>query len=670
MRHLQPTAESNVIALPQARLPVIVVGAGPVGVRFTEELLKRNPGQPVYIFGDEPWQPYNRVKLSSLLAGEISVADIANIPRIEARNPLVQHLSVRIVSIDPDLKKVVDSEGQDYFYETLVLATGSRAHVPSVKGVHLKNVFTFRDLKDTEHLKARTARSRHVVVVGGGLLGLEAARALQQNHTLVTVVQQAPRLMNRQLDERGAELLRATLTGMKIETFIGQGVREITSQDGQTVGGVLLRSGEYIYCDTVLLCAGIQPNSELARRAWIPVSRGIRVNDQLQTGEPDIYAIGECAEHRGKTYGLVSPGYEQAAIAAEIIAQGADADHLPSYHGSADVTQLKVIGKTVFSMGEVADPDPRHGLMQVTYQSRDGSVYRKIVLYKHRLIGALAVGEWEAIPRLREALTHQRLVLPWQWLRFKLTGDLWGEGEQEVQQWQASAIVCQCNGVTKGALVAALENGCQTVPELKACTGAATTCGTCQPLVQSLVGGLAEKEASPGYRWLSGVSMVAMLVALLIAFLPAQTNALSVKDISLWEWLRTDALAKQVTGFSLLGLSLLALVVSMRKRVRWFRWGDFPWWRLVHAVIGLLCVGVLILHTGFSLGENLNRWLILDYLAILLVGSLVALFIAFEHRLSDRMARRTRQSGYWLHLLVAWPLPALLGAHVLSVYYF
>ncbi len=656
----------------ESERPIIVVGTGPAGIRVTEELLKKSPEQPLLLFGDEPWQPYNRVKLSSLLAGDISLDEIDNSLTPPSSHNLVEHHNLRIIAIDSTHRHVIDQNGQRYGYSTLILATGSRAHIPNINGVQLKNVFTFRDLKDTEQLKARTFSSRHIVIVGGGLLGLEAAKALHRNNTHVTIIQQASRLMNRQLDSGAATQLEHTLQALGIEVIVGQGVREISSKDGTAVCGVVLRSGEEISCDTVLICAGIKPNVELARKAWIPVGIGIKVNDQLQTKDPNIFAIGECAEHRGKTYGLVSPGYEQAAIVATIIATLDKPDRpLPTYLGSNDITQLKVIGKPVFSMGDAAEPRPRPGLIELIYHKRSAGLYRKLSIHRGEIIGALAIGEWGEIPRLREQLTQKRPVHSWQLVRFKITGSLWNSSEsQTVANWSDSAVVCNCNSVTKGTLVNAIDRGCHSVAALAEATKATTVCGSCKPLLENLVGSEAEKEATQGFRWLLGTTMIAMIATLLTFLVPGAQNASSVQDISLWEYLRTDSLWKQVTGFTILGLSTIALFMSLRKRIKRFNAGSFPMWRLFHAIIGTLCIFVLVLHTGFHLGENLNRWLILNFLGVLVAGAGAGLILALEHKLTSSLGRKLRTGWIWMHLLLFWPLPVLLSAHVVSVYYF
>ena len=304
---------------PLAGPKIIVIGSGPVGMRFVEEVLKRKPSANITMFGGEGTQPYNRIQLSSLLAGEAKYEDILNTLPDEQRHTGFQHIPANVEVVFSKEKYVVDQQGNRYDYDKLVFATGSRPHVPDIPGVDQTGVYTFRNLKDAEALSARIWRSRHIVVVGGGLLGLEAARALTRFNTKVTLIQQGPWLMNRQLDEKAATLLKDSIENKGIEVITESGVRNILGEGRVT--GVVTRDKTEIECDTVLLCAGIKPNMELARDANIKVANAIMVDDQLQTSEPNVFAIGECCEHRGLTYGLVNPGFEQAAVAANVIAK-------------------------------------------------------------------------------------------------------------------------------------------------------------------------------------------------------------------------------------------------------------------------------------------------------------------------------------------------------------
>lgn len=654
--------------LDDAAHPLIVVGTGPVGVRFATELVMRGYRGAITLFGDEPWQPYNRVQLSALLAGDIKFEAIANplVADIAANSSapnIVQHLNCAVVAIDTDNRCVKSIDGALHRYSKLVLAIGSRAHIPNIAGVDKSGVFTLRNLRDTERLLARTARSNCIVIAGGGLLGLEAARALQRSGTRVVLVQQSEGLMSRQLDSIASELLRERVTALGIDVRLGSGLAEILGD--LRVSGVKLRNGSVIECDTVLLATGIKPNIELARQHWIRVNRGIVVDDELQTSVADIYAIGECAEHRGRTYGVVAPGFEQAATLATNLTGGN-----ARYRGSIDAAELKVVGEAVFSVGEVAEVSRHLNQREWIWRDKKNHCYRKIVTQRGRVIGALTIGANAENRRLHEAVDNHRALPWWQLLRFRGSGHCWSEGgSAQVALWPATTVVCQCMGVTRGQLSACIEQGAANLTALRECSRAATVCGGCGPLLQDLLGANAQREPIVGARYLIGFAILAALL-LSLWLLPPLPVAQSVQggwhSGKIWN----DGTAKQITGFSLLALGLLGLVMSLRKRIRAFKWIEYASWRALHVIVGALCVALLIAHTGLHGGANFNRYLLLDFIAVLAVGIGASLVLGGEHRLPPHRARALRSAVVWGHVLAVWPLPVLLIMHILTVYYF
>lgn len=673
-----------------------IVGSGPVGVRLANELLKRHPEASVHLFGNEPCQPYNRVQLSAVLAGDVKREDIyLDLPDIE-RHPNFTFTISMITGIDPARKTVTDAGGAVHEFDVLVLATGARAHVPSIKGVNQKGVYTFRTLKDAESLYARLASARHAVVVGGGLLGIEAAKGLSRLNTRVTLVQQGPRLMNRQLDEEASALLQAEVEANGIRVIVNAGVREVRGEN--RVSSILTNAGEEVACDTVLLCAGITPNVELARDAGLVVRKGIVVDDQLLTSAADIYAVGECCEHRGKTYGVVNPGYDQAAVAAAVIA-GEEA----RYISTLVVSRLKGIGEAICSIGEMVELKDRLFQRAYVYRNADRGIYRKLIFYRQRLLGVISIGDWPELSRVQEAFTAQRRVGLLQLRRFRRSGCLWSkQNETRISQWPATAVICQCNNVTQGELQACLSrqyentdrradestgvNGARAggqvrvfsssvaLEQLQSDTGAATVCGSCKPLLVSLI---SEQTATPmaaiterGWRTLLIASVAAFVMAAALMGLPEAETADSVQTQGWFESIWNDKLWKQVTGFTLLAMMAVSLLMSLRKRFNFSWMGGLSAWRLGHAVLGLVCAVALVLHTGLHLGVNLNFLLMLDFLLVLTVGALTGLAVALSHRLSPLRARQLRLTFNRLHIVVSWPLPALLLSHIVSVYYF
>lgn len=645
-----PTARDNA--------PVVIIGAGPVGQRVAAEYLhhSRHMPVPVCLFGDEPRELYDRVRLSGYLAGD--VADIAATLDDDPR--LTRCLGTPIRAIDRERRVVVDLHGNVCPWSRLVLATGSRATLPPIPGVGLTHVYRFRDLDDAERLMARTVRSRHTVVIGGGLLGLEAARAMRRFNTRVTVVEQAAHLMFHQLDADGAALLDGAVQALGIDTVTGARVQALAGEG--RVEAVVLAGGEQLACDTVVIAAGITPNIELARDCGLQTRRGILVDDQMRSSDPYIFAAGECAEHRSRVYGLVAPGFEQAAVVAHALLH-----HMVSYTGSLTASRLKVMGCDVFSAGEIQQEWPRRTL---EYIEGDGSIYRKLFLVGNRLDAAYALGPWRDAGRIQEAVRQRRRLWPWQLKRFRQSGSLWiDEGEAGIAAWPATATVCNCTGVSRGALTRAVDQGCRELDALCRTTGAATVCGSCRPLLQQLLGAVSvEPVRAAGF--LSAAALAGGLIALLFPLLPAIPYSDTVQVALAWDALWRDGLFKQASGFTLLALTLSLLFLSLPKRVRRIAWGEFGGWRAVHAGIGILAALVLLVHTGLRLGNELNLLLMLAFLGTLLSGALLGAVSGRQHTLPLGLARRVRRLSVWAHILLLWPLPALLGFHVLKTYWF
>ncbi len=643
--------------------PVVVVGTGPVGIRFVEELLQRQPDTPVVIYGNEPWEPYNRVRLASLLTGELNFAAIQNPLKLTGQHRVVQHHNCEIVAIDRDNKQVHDRLGNCQGYSKLVLATGSSPHIPNIEGIQQAGIFTFRNLDDAQQLIARRTRSRRAVVLGGGLLGLEAARGLQKYNTRVTIIEHANRLMAQQLDGEAGQLLRDHMLSQDIQVVLDDSVKCVLG--GDRISGVELRSGRTIDCDTMVIATGIRPNLELARAAGIAVGRGIRVNDRMQTSDADVFAVGECAEHRDRIYGLVAPGLEQAGVAAHSIAGGSS-----HYTGSQAATRLKVVGVSVFSAGRTGERDAISHLQNLSWRSEDGGCYRKLLLHRNRLVGVIAYGDWDESSRAQETVQRSGYLWPWQRRRFLRNGKLWPAADAaDVNDWPASAIVCQCTGVNRGTLGKALLAGHCSVEALCAQTGASSVCGSCKPLLADLAGGQAI-EPEPGSRTLVWTGIAALLAALIMLFVPPIPFADSVQGGWQLDQLWRDGLLKQISGFTLLGLGVLVSLISLRKRIKRLTFGSFGHWRVVHVVLGLLAVATLIAHTGLRLGHQLNLYLMLSFIGLLLAGALAGGVIGLQHALPRGIANRTRELSLWMHILLLWPLPVLLGFHILKSYWF
>ena len=653
---LQSVANTKVVG------KVIVVGTGPAGMRFADELLLRQPDTHLQLFGNEPFKPYNRVLLSSLLSGDTDPESLqATMPDADV-HPNFALTIAAIKSIDTDHKSVEDSLGRSHNYDHLILATGARAHIPSIPGNHAKGVYTFRNMTDTQALYSRLSSARHVVVVGGGVLGIEAAKAMTQLNTKVTLIQQGSRLMNRQLDEEAAAMLTVKIEAGGIRVITNSGVREIYADERVT--GVRTYSGEEIECDTVVLSAGIRPNIEMARDCGLRTARGVQVDDQLRTSANDVWAIGECSEHRGKTYGLAAPGFEQAGVVADVLTGGTS-----SYLGSTSVSRLKVIDEDVVSLGQVCELVQRARQYEIIYRQRSNNIYRKLVVHKGTLIGAVCYGAWPEFSRVQEVYQSNTKLNYLQLLWFFVSGRLWFfNTADDVKKWPAAALVCQCNQVSRGQLSQALERGCNTVDKLSSATRAGTACGSCKPLLAQFTDSIAEKIQS--WQSLLVSSFLVVAAVMLMIFVPQAQVSDSVQVVNWFEQIWNDKFWKQVSGFSLLGMVAIGMLMSLRKRLDWVWMGSFTNWRLAHAILGSACAILIFFHTGFNLGQNLNQILMLTFLTVLVMGASAGLITGLSHLLSPARAQSLQNNWSFLHLIVTWPLPALLMVHVFSFYFF
>jgi nitrite reductase (NADH) large subunit len=487
---------------------VIVIGTGPAGMRFVAQFARANRQSRIAVFGDEPWLPYNRVKLSSLLTGDIR-EDKLYVPFDAAQNRNVScYYNNPVIQIDRYAREVVDSHGLRHRYTTLVLATGSSAFMPNIPGIKLNNVFSFRDLSDAQKLMGRIVRSRHTVVIGGGLLGLEAAHAMQRFNTHVTVIEHSMWLMFRQLDQRAGSYLKRHIESLGIHVRTSERVLEIMGDE--KVKSVVLGNGEIIECDTVVVAAGVTANLQLIRNVGLQYGKAIRVNDWMQTNDPNIYAIGECAEHRKKIYGLVAPGREQADVLAYNLSGG----HA-RYAGSTSTVSLKVLDYSVLSVGEV--DLPAHSHEEIRYQDHQKGIYRRIFVLHGQLRGAVAIGTWLDVDRMREAVSRQQRIWPWQINRFKKTGSLWAEDDAcNVVLWPNSAVVCHCAGVTRGNLARAQACGACNVDQLVQLTGASSVCGACRPLLANFVSVQSTAKADKLAWTILACAVIGLLILLFV----------------------------------------------------------------------------------------------------------------------------------------------------------
>ncbi|MDP3351212.1 MAG: nitrite reductase large subunit NirB, partial [Hydrogenophaga sp.] len=480
---------------PKARLKLVMVGNGMAGVRTIEELLKLAPDlYDITVFGAEPHPNYNRILLSPVLAGEQTFEEIVlNDLNWYAENDIKLLLGRKVVKIDRKKRLVIAEDGSEAEYDRLLIATGSNPFILPIPGKDLQGVIGYRDIADTQMMMDTAKTHKHAVVIGGGLLGLEAANGLKLRGMDVTVVHIGDWLLERQLDSTAGRLLQKSLEDRGLKFLLPKHTAELLDNGEGRVCAVKFKDGEVIPADLVVMAAGIRPNSELAESAGIACNRGILVNDTMQTYDPRIYAIGECASHRGIAYGLVAPLFEQAKVCANHLAQLG----FSRYQGSVTSTKLKVTGIDLFSAGEFMGGE---GTETITLSDPIGGVYKKLVIKDDVLVGACLYGDtadggWyfrqirenHNVSEIRDHLMFGEGAI----------GDVGHQGADKTANMPDSMEICGCNGVCKGTIVKAIqENGLFSVDEVKKHTKAASSCGSCAGLVEqiliSTVGGAAD----------------------------------------------------------------------------------------------------------------------------------------------------------------------------------
>ena len=457
-----------------------VIGNGMAAERFLEELVRRQ-AQTRYniaVFGEEEGGTYNRILLGKVLGGESPDAIVTKTTDWYAKNGITLHSGVAVKRLDTEAGDIETTAGQRLPYDLAVLATGSLPLVPAIdgstdeRGELRPGVFLYRTMSDCLRMRAHARAGDNAVVLGGGLLGLEAAKELSDLGLHVTVVHARRLLMNAQLDELGGSMLQRLVekrgifvrTGHTIEAVLGEG----------PVSGVRLDDGKKIAADLLVLACGVRPRVDVAKASGLPINKGILVNDALATEAPGIYAIGDCAEHNGKNYGLVAPAWDQAQVLADLLT---GSNPQARYHGSKIYTRLKVAGVDVASMGRVEPELEMDEVIQVVETRRD--TYRRLIVRGQELIGAILVGNTGATARLIQIFDRGD-PLPADPLLALCSESSLGEPSGDRQ-------VCNCRKVTESRLRMAISDGATTVESLCESTGAGTGCGSCKGELAELI---------------------------------------------------------------------------------------------------------------------------------------------------------------------------------------
>lgn len=650
-----------------ARLKLVVVGNGMVGHHFCERAVSRGllEKYEIAVFGEEAHAPYDRVRLGELIEGG-SLDALSLVPKAKHERPgLSARRGSRVVAIHREEREVELADGSRAGYDQLVLATGSRPVLPNLPGVELDGVVVYRVAEDAQTVRREALRAAErgepAVVVGAGLLGLEVAEQLVALGVSVSVVESAPHLLPRQLDERAAALLYDALRETGLEFHLNRRVTTIDEGDRAKLA-LRLSGGELLSAGLVIFAVGVRPRDELARSAGLACDLfgGVEVDHQLATSDPRIFAIGECARCGGFSYGLVAPGYDMAEVVVERLL-GNDA----RFDGTQPVTRLKTKAVEVWAIGESAFDSPE--LRAVVHQS--GRSYRRLTLRADRIVGASVIGGWSELAQAQQAVARRQPLRRSEERRFMLDRPVWSKTCLSLDQWPDDAPVCSCTGVTSGALKRAHKEGHHTVEALVRCTGAGSVCGSCHPLLASLTTRAAPPKSSradAALLWVSAAAALLVVAWLVAPPIPYAKSVTGLAHDASWR----DPWLKQLTGASLVLLLAFGSSISLRKRVQTFRWGAFGRWRLFHSLASLGAACVAIAHTGLRLGSNFNALLMLTFLASGLCGAMAGLAAILEGRLPAGVGQRLRARANRLHLYLAWPLPVLITFHVLKFYYF
>jgi nitrite reductase (NADH) large subunit len=473
------------------KMKLVMVGNGMAGVRTLEELLKIAPDiYDITVFGAEPHPNYNRILLSPVLAGEQTLDEIVlNSWDWYKDNHITLHAGKKVVEVDRVKRVVRADDGTEVEYDRLLMCTGSNPFILPIPGKDLEGVIAYRDIADTNAMIDAAKKYKNAIVIGGGLLGLEAANGLMLRGMNVTVIHVMPTLMERQLDSVAGGMLQKSLEERGLKFVMGGQTQALIGDDADGKGGRVMalqfKDGTEIPADLVVMAVGIRPNTQLAETMRLHCNRGIVVNDTMQTvTDARIYSVGECAAHRGIAYGLVAPLFEQAKVAANHLAQFG----IGRYTGSLTSTKLKVTGIDLFSAGEFMGGE---GTEEIVMSDPFGGVYKKLVIKDDKLVGACLYGDTADGSWYFKLLRDGRSISD---IRDRLVfgesniGDAGHEGNTRAAAMADDAEVCGCNGVNKGTICKAIkEKGLFTLDEVRKHTKASASCGSCTGLVEQIL---------------------------------------------------------------------------------------------------------------------------------------------------------------------------------------
>lgn len=619
---------------PKKLTRVVVVGAGMHGARFADQLAGHADEFDITLIGDEPL--YDR-------PGLISVLDGSKLPEnldLPCAHRVLRGLAT---SIDRGKRNIMVKTTRAEVhvpYDKLVIATGARAYMPPIPGI--EHAFAARTLDDVHNILMVSRYARHIAVVGGGVLGVEVAHALRLAGSPVSIVHHGKRLMERHIDSEGAVKLQSDLQNEGIAVHLNMVVTAIEKHGIEA-------NGTWLDADLVVVCAGVVPNDWLAAAAGLECKAGVVVDDAMRTSDPDILAVGDCTRHNGKSYCLVQSGYEQAAIAARVVA-GLE------YSGFSPTLQTRIKTRhKAFSFGVLEGK---------SCLFKTGHLFRKVWFDEAgRLVGAVVFGSWESIPRLCAIAASGDKMSWWRRLWFCYSGEFWPFTAEDPANWPDDAVVCRCHAVTRGQVTGCLSSmgAPATVEAVAACTNAGRGCGSCKPLVAQIL-----RNAPGPVPYAMVLDSAAMVVACIVLFMAASAIPYQVSFTSEWGAIWRNDLYMQASGYVAMAFGALLAVLGIRKRARKLGGaGNIATWRMAHAILGLLSIIGLLAHTGGHLGAGLVWLLSVSWLAACLMGAVYAMLYAWQHK---HPTFRFANFMTPLHVAAISPLPLLMVAHIAQVY--
>ena len=644
---------------------LIVIGNGMVSRRLCETLLELGEGQALpelVVFGEETRPAYDRVHLGDVLRGRPADTLLFSPPSWYLSHGILLHLGDQVEHIDRKAQLVISRRGQRLRYDRLVLATGATPVVPTAIADR-GDLLVLRTLEDVERLRSQVLPGRTAVVVGGGLLGVETAAALREAGLEVVLVEIGEHLMRRQLDPDMARALARALEGRGVKVVIGHALSTVVREGDRK--RVILSGGLEITGDLVIAATGVRARDELGGEDLLRHPQGGYVVDEyMATSDSRVFAIGDCAVVLGRNAGTVLPGYEMAdALAATLLGRPR------AFRSPSPAVRLKIPGSPLLIAGRC----PEQG-WTISYAGKRG--HRSLHVEDGRLLAAASLGAWADWNRVEQAVTARVRVTDRELKRFGKDGELpLGPPAYTPAPVGPSAsppeligdsIVCSCNLVSARMLEAAIGGGCRTVAEVTAATRACAGCGSCKPTVLAMLEGLQTAPLVRPMRSLVVVATVALLAALALPLARMQWWRAMLPTPESWDFLGREPVWQQATGFGVLGLFALALLLPLRRRVggRFAQTGNF--WRVMHALVGAgLCLGLLV-HTSARMGQGFNLALSIVCLALVLLGAALGMVWRRAPPQTTAAARTFRP----LHVALFWPTLTFITVHVLAVYYF